>query len=101
MDGACTPRVGGFVSSLKALGAASLHKADPLEVEAQQLRVAYARAQLECAMYRALQAQASSLKDESTWRLAHTHLQQEEAHARRLWPHIGLATEAACGYGHG
>lgn len=89
------PSRGGFMASLSAVGPTGISSADPLEREAQNLRASYVRAQLECAMYRALQAQASSLRDDATWRLAREHLAQEEAYVRRLWPYVGLLTELA------
>jgi ferritin-like metal-binding protein YciE len=86
---------GGFMASLSAIGNGNVGRCSPLEVEAQSLRASYVRAQLECAMYRALLAQATSLRDQQTADLAREHLELEEAHARRLWPYVGLLTELA------
>lgn len=86
---------GGYFSGLCSLGASRLLVGDLLQKEAQGLRAAYVRAQLECDMYRALQARASSLRENGILVLATELLLEEEAYVRRLWPYLGLLTELA------
>lgn len=88
---------GGFARSLTSLARAGLWPVDLLERESQMMRSSYSTAQLECAMYRALEGVATRFGDTETADLARTHLAQEEAHGRRLWPYVGLLAELASG----
>lgn len=86
---------GGFVAALNSLDESSDPKSDPLQRDDEQARASYVRAQLECAMYRSIKAQAVAIRDRETARLAVLHLKEEEFQARRLWPYLSLLADLA------
>jgi ferritin-like metal-binding protein YciE len=88
---------GGFARSLSALCRGGLWPLDLMERESQMIRASYSMAQLECAMYRTIEGQALRDGDTATLALAQEALREEEAHARRLWPYVGLFHQIAKG----